>query len=85
MKIVLDQRNCKCWEPACESHFAWHFLREEITPVDCTTQVIDDGLPTLTFIILDRDGSDKTLIVDETNRADVSDSWRLAWEKQSDR
>lgn len=85
MKIVLDQRNCKCWEPACESHFAWHFLREEITPVDCTTQVIDDGFPTLTFIILDRDGSDKTLIVDETNRADVSDSWRLAWEKQSDR
>jgi hypothetical protein len=82
MKIVLDQRNCKCWEAACESHFGWHFLREEITPVDCTKEIIDDEQPALTFIILDRDGTDKVLVVDESNRAEASDSWRMAWEKQ---
>jgi hypothetical protein len=82
MKIVLDQRSCKCWDAACEAHFSWHFLQDEITPVDCTVEVVDDGQEAYTFFIKDRDGSDKTLIVDESNRGEVSDSWRLAWEKQ---
>jgi len=82
MKIILDQRSCKCWNAPCESHFGWHFLREEITPVDCTTEITDDGQEALTFVIQDRDGSQKILVVDETNRGEASDSWRLAWEKQ---
>jgi hypothetical protein len=83
MKVVLDQRSCKCWDAACEAHFGWHFLREEITPVDCTVSIEDDGCADLTFIILDRDGIDKKLVVDETNRDQAYDSWRLAWEQQT--
>jgi hypothetical protein len=83
MKIVLDQRSCNCWDPACEAHFGWHFLREEITPVDCTVEVCQDGREELTFQIKDRDGSDKTLVVNQDNWAEAYDSWRLAWEKQA--
>jgi hypothetical protein len=82
MKIILDRRTCTCWQPACESHFSWHFLREEITPIDCTLEIIDDGKDSRTFILLDRDGIDKELLVDEKNWADAQDSWQLAWEDQ---
>jgi hypothetical protein len=82
MKIVLDRRSCKCHAPACEAHFGWHFLRDEITPVDCTLEITDDGLPERTFLILDRDRIDKTLVVNAANWAEAYDSWLLAWEKQ---
>ncbi|HEX9029079.1 MAG TPA: hypothetical protein VF823_07885 [Anaerolineales bacterium] len=82
MKIILDQRSCNCWNPACEAHFGNHFLGKEITPVDCTTEISEDGHAELTFLIKDRDGSDKVLVVDNTNRGDAYDSWRLAWERQ---
>jgi hypothetical protein len=82
MKITLDRRNCNCWQPACESHFGWYFLRDEVTPIDCTIEILDDHQETRTFIIKDRDGVDKQLIVDEQNWADAYDSWQLAWEAQ---
>lgn len=82
MKIVLDRRSCNCYEPACETHFGWHFLRDEITPIDCVIEMDDDGQEEITFFILDRDGVDKTLMVDESNRAEAYDSWRQAWEEQ---
>lgn len=84
MKIVLDRRSCNCWDPACESHFGWHFLREEITPVDCTLEVVEDGQDARTFLIKDRDGQDKELVVDQDNWAQAYDSWLLAWEAQQD-
>lgn len=82
MKILLDRRTCNCWQAACESHFGWHFLREEVTPIDCTLEIINDGKAERTFLIKDRDGIDKTLVVDDSNWADAYDSWQLAWEKQ---
>ena len=82
MRIVLDRRSCNCYEPACEAHFGWHFLREEVTPVDCTIEVVDDGNPETTFFIKDRDGVDKTLVVDESNRDLAYDSWIQAYEEQ---
>ena len=82
MKIVLDQRQCKCWDPACEAHFGTHFLGPEVTPVDCTIEISEDGRPEKTFIIKDRDGSDKVLVVDEANWGDVYNSWRQAWAQQ---
>jgi hypothetical protein len=82
MKIVLDRRSCTCWEPACETHFGWHFLREEITPVDCTLEIVDDGSPDTTFLIMDRDGLDKVLVVNQDNLAQAYDSWIIAWEQQ---
>jgi hypothetical protein len=83
MKIGLDQRSCNCWDAACEAHFSWHFLGEEITPVDCVIETVDDDRPELTFYIKDRDGSDKTLVIDDTNRGEAYNSWRQAWEKQA--
>lgn len=82
MKITLDRRSCNCWDAPCETHFGWHFLREDVTPVDCTLEIIDDGSPIRTFIIFDRDGINKTLIVDENNHGLAYDSWLLAWEEQ---
>ena len=82
MKITLDRRTCTCWAPACESHFGRHFLREEVTPIDCTLDILDDGNEARTFIIKDRDGVDKTLVVDERNWAEAYDSWMIAWEQQ---
>jgi len=81
MKIILDRRGCNCWTAACEAHFAWHFLREEVTPVDCTLEVVEDGRPERTFFIQDRDGVDKVLVVDQENLALAYDSWTLAWEQ----
>lgn len=83
MKIILDRRSCNCWLPACEAHFGWHFLRDEVTPVDCTIEVVDDGQAARTFYIRDQDGTEKVLVVDESNLAEASDSWWLAWEKQN--
>lgn len=74
MKIVLDRRSCNCWEAAFETHFGWHFLRDEITPVGCTVEI--------TFLIKDRDNVDKILDVGESDRADAYDSWLNAWQKQ---
>jgi hypothetical protein len=82
MKIVLDTRVCNCWDPACETHFAWHFLRGQVTPVDCVVSMEEDGSSELSFFITDRDGSQKALVVTDENRADVYNSWRIAWEKQ---
>jgi hypothetical protein len=82
MKILLDRRSCSCWDPACEAHFGWHFLRGEITPVDCTAEMVEDGKAELTFCILDKDGVDKELVVNDANRAEAYDSWRQAWERQ---
>lgn len=83
MKVVLDRRSCNCWDAACETHFGWHFLREEMTPIDCVVEMIDDGKQDITFFIKDRDGADKTLIVNEKNRDEAYDSWQTAWEKQT--
>jgi len=82
MKIILDRRSCNCWQPACDSHFGWHFLRDEVNPVDCTVEIIDDGRPERVFFIKDRDGLDKELVVDEENRPEAIDSWVELWERQ---
>ena len=84
MKIILDRRTCNCWDPACETHFGWHFLREEVTPVDCTVEMQEDGQNDRTFLIKDRDGSDKVLVVKEANWNEAYDSWLQAWERQQE-
>jgi hypothetical protein len=82
MKIILDRRSCNCYDQACETHFSWHFLREEITPVDCTIEMVDDGSPERTFYIKDKDNTEKVLVIDEQNRDTAYDSWLLAWQQQ---
>ena len=82
MKIVLDRRSCNCWDAACETHFGWHFLRDEVTPVDCTVEIVEDGKEETTFVIKDRDGIDKVLRVNDQNRAVAYDNWQEAWKVQ---
>lgn len=83
MKIVLDTRVCNCWDAACSAHFSSHFLGVEKTPIDCVVDMVEDDSTTeITFHILDRDGTEKTLVVGQENYADAYDSWRDAWEKQ---
>ncbi len=82
MRIVLDRRSCQCYDQACESHFGWHFLRDDITPVDCTLEMVDDQRAETTFLILDKDGIDKELVVNDENWGIAYDSWRQAWEQQ---
>ena len=82
MKILLDRRTCACWDPACEAHFGWHFLRDEINPIDCTVEITDDDRPEITFQIKDRDSSTKVLVVDQNNWTEAYDSWLQAWERQ---
>ncbi len=82
MKIILDRRGCNCWDASCDAHFGWHFLREEIAPVECLVEAVDDGNQAITFCIKDRDGLDKVLVVDQANRAEVYDFWHEVLEKQ---
>lgn len=82
MRILLDRRTCNCWDPACEAHFGWHFLREEVEPIDCTVEMVDDGHPERTFYIKDRDNSSKVLVVNEENWDRAYDSWIEVWKAQ---
>ena len=81
MKVRLDRRACSCWEAACESCFAGNLLQEHFCPA-CILERIEDGSPALTVEILDRDGSEKTLVVTEDNWGAVFDSWMLAWQEE---
>lgn len=82
MKIYLDRRGCNCWAAACETCFSWNYLDAEIRPNYCLVDVQDDQRPARTFYVQDRDGSVKTMVVDEHNWPEFHDSWQLSWEKQ---
>lgn len=82
MRIYLDRRGCPCWSAACETCFSWNYLREEILPNYCLVDVQEDFRPARTFYVQDRDGSVKTIIVNEQNWADFYDAWQLAYAEQ---
>jgi hypothetical protein len=84
MKVILDRRSCKCWLGSCESCFAGNLVQEHFCPA-CLLDEIEDGRPELTVHILDRDQTEKTLVVDEDNWGEIFDSWLLAWERQQGR
>lgn len=81
MKIILDRRSCTCWQAACESCFGGNLLQEYFVPA-CLVEEIEDGSPDLTVIVLDRDNTEKTLVVTGKNWGDVFDSWMLAWQAE---
>jgi hypothetical protein len=43
---------------------------------------IEDGHPALTVEIIDRDGSEKTLVVTDENWGAIFDSWMLTWQAE---
>ena len=81
MKIKLDRRSCTCWEAACESCFAGNLLQEYFCPA-CILEEIEDDNPALTVEIIDRDGTEKTLVVTDENWGAIFDSWMLAWQEE---
>jgi len=83
MKIVLDRRSYSCFNPACEAHFGRHFSGTDITSVDCTIEMVEDGKKESIFLIHDKGGTENVLVVVETNRGEANDSWLQAWERQT--
>jgi len=81
MKIILDRRNCQCYDQSCETHFA-ALLARRGHPVDLHGGGAGRRAPGSDFPDLDKDGKDKELVVSEENRAIAYDSWREAWEQQ---
>ena len=81
MKIKLDRRSCTCWEAACESCFAGNLLQEHFCPA-CILEEIEDHQAALTVEIIDRDGSEKTLVITDENWGDVFDSWMLTYQEE---
>ncbi len=84
MKIYLDPSVCNCWEAACEQCFTDKYLGAEIKPTACTLAIIEDGSDDRIFIIQDRDGTEKTFLVNDDNRFDAMDSWMKAYAKQQE-
>lgn len=83
MKIRLDRRKCDAWIGACETCFSQHYLGQEVIPNYCLLDIEEDGQPERTFIILDQDGGEKVLVVDEENWREIQDSWFLYCQKLS--
>lgn len=81
MKVYMDRQWCPCWLAPCEAFFGWRLERMDFSPGGCIVGSEDDGRPEITVFIKDRDG-DKVLVIDEENRWDAYDSWRLLWERQ---
>lgn len=81
MKIRLDRRKCDSWIGACEACFSEHYLGREVLPNYCLVDIEEDGQPDRTFVILDKDGGEKVLVVDEENWAEIQDSWFLYCQK----
>jgi hypothetical protein len=82
MKIKIDRRGCNCWIASCEACFGWHYLDEEVRPNYCLLEIEEDDQPGRTFVIMDRDGKEKILVVNEDNWAQAQDAWALALEAQ---
>ena len=79
MKIILDRDSCNCWDGACESCFGWRLQqlmeKGEMHPSSCHISAQDDGQPSFTFHIHDRDGKDKRLVINQDNWAEAYESW----------
>ncbi len=80
MRVTLDRRSCTCWLGSCESCFAGYLLQEHFCPA-CLLDEEDDGQAALSVLILDRDGTEKSLVVTDENWGEVFDSWLLAWQR----
>lgn len=83
MRVILDRSNCIRWQGSCEACFANHLTKREFDTTDCVLDVEEDGRPEIVMKIYDRDGSIKSLVVNEENFGKAYDSWLLLWEEQA--
>ena len=92
MKVYVDRNHCGVYQTACESCFGGriqvHFgdRPEGLDVVEvagCVLEIKDEeDRDNITFIIKDRDGSQKELRVDQENWPEAYDSWLMLYEKQ---
>lgn len=82
MKVYMDRRGCNVWEAPCESDLSWHIDHGTYCTA-CTLKTVEDQSKDVTLIIIDKDDSEKILVVTEENKGEVMDSWMLYLEKQA--
>ena len=85
MEINLDLSTCPTWMSACESCFGWHLAQwtsNESQPSACTLNWDDECRDEITFIVHDKDGNDRTLVVNQENWAEAYESWSRLLAKQ---
>lgn len=82
MKVYMDRNLCSRWQAGCDSCFGTRVERGEFILDGCVLEVLEDDCDDFTLYIKDRDGTDKTLIVNEENWPEAYDSWQQLWEKQ---
>jgi hypothetical protein len=72
---------------ACESCFGWHLdhlMENDFLPSTCTLEWDDECRDEITFFVHDKDGNDRTLVVNQENWADAYESWSRLLAKQED-
>jgi hypothetical protein len=62
--------------------FATRLTQGNFDAADCGLGVTEDGTPSIEFSITDRDGSFKTLTVNQSNWGSAYDSWLELYRKQ---
>lgn len=83
MKIILDRNTCTRHAPACEACFGNKLMLNAFDVADCVKEIRNPEITdVITIYMTDRDGTQKTLILDQASFPDAYDSWMLFYEKQ---
>ena len=78
MQIEMDLESCPTWMGACESCFGYHLARTmkgDFQPSACTIKWDNECQEEITYLLRDKDGQDKVLVVNQENWADAYNSW----------
>ena len=92
MKVKIDRNHCGVHQAGCDSCFGGRIAinfgyttgtQGDMDLAGCVLEVLDEEKKDeITFFIKDRDGSDKTLIVDKENWPDAYESWLDLYDKE---
>jgi hypothetical protein len=83
MKVIMNRNLCIRHAPACEACFAGKLMLNAFDVADCVLEIRDpERTEIVTIQMTDRDGTEKTLIIDRDNWPDAYDSWMLLYQSQ---
>lgn len=83
MKVILNRNLCQRHAPACEACFGDKVALNAFDVADCVLEIRDpERTEIVTIHMTDRDGLEKTLIIDKDTWPEAFDSWMLLYEKQ---
>ena len=72
MKIYIDRLHCDACQSYCDRHVAKLVRFPEGEDRPCIQSIEDDGQAMLTLVVLDSDGEQVTLALDERDRQIIS-------------